>query len=523
MALFQSKCDHSNRFSKCHTIKDSIIKTKLRNLLLASAGIAPLALTALPVRAQTAPPSAPPAKKNVLFIVADDLNTDLGSYGHPMVQTPNIDRIAAMGTRFDRAYCQFPHCGPSRASLLSGLRPDTTGLYSNQSNVSQLYPQVVTLPRLFHQNGYYTARSGKIFHQGVGPPWLGVDGPDDKEAWDERLNPNWTARGREGKHINLNPGGHGGSALDTLESLGDDEDHPDGQTAKFIVQKLKDRALDKKPFFLAAGFYMPHVPLWAPSKYFAPYPLEKITLATNASRAGKPPAAFSQDPDFGLNTEQQKQAQRAYYASTSFMDAQVGKLMDELKRSGLDKNTLVVFWGDHGFHLGSQQMWGKQTLFEDSARAPLIIYDPSQKAPRAVVTSPVEFVDVYPTLIDLCDVPRPPQALAGLSLRPLLDDPATLFKNAAYTQVGRAATETSPEFMGRSVRTPRYRYTEWDGARQGVELYDYQTDPLETRNLAGDPASAPIIAQLQPMLRRILPVEATKIAPATKKTASNSE
>ncbi len=477
----------------------------LKTLVAGAALCAAPLLSTSAAQAQQTAPQTPALKKNVLFIVADDLNTHLGAYGHPLVQSPNIDRLAARGTRFDRAYTQSPHCGPSRASLLTGLRPDTTGFYGNDAKVAAAFPQIVTLPRLFHQNGYYTARSGKIFHQGVGPPWLGVDGPDDKEAWDERLNPNWTARGRGGKHLNLNPGHHGGSALDTLESAGDDEDHPDGQTAKFMVEKLRERARDKKPFFLAAGFYMPHVPLWAPAKYFAPYSVEKIQLPANTSLEGKPPAAFSEKPDFGLNLEQQKLATRAYYASTTFMDAQVGKVLDELERSGLAQNTIVVFWGDHGFHLGSHRMWNKRTLFEDSTRAPLIIFDPSQKARGAVVTTPVEFLDVYPTLVEVCDLPRPPQTLEGLSLRPLLDDPTTLFKDAAFSQIGRPASATGPEFMGRSVRIPRYRYTEWEAGRQGVELYDYQADPLETKNLASDPSRAPIVAQMQSLLHRVMP------------------
>lgn len=239
-------------------------------------------------------------------------------------------------------------------------------------------------------------------------------------------------------------------------------------------------------------------------------------LPTNRGREGAPVVAFNgQPPDLGMTPDEQKQATRAYYAATSFMDAQVGKVLDAPESSGLKDNTLVIFWGDHGFNLGQHGLWTKQNLFEDSARVPLIVYDPSQKARGGVVMSPVEFVDAYPTLVQACALPNPPQKLQGQSLRPLLDDPALPFKDAAYTQIVRYKGKGGPTFMGRSVRTARYRYNEWDEGREGVELYDEQNDAGETRNLAPDPAQAAVVAEMQRTLRRVMPPQAEVVAAAT--------
>ena len=455
-----------------------------------------------------APTSRTKKPMNVLFIAVDDLNTNLHTYGHPLVQTPNIDRLAARGTRFDRAYCQIPLCNPSRASLLTGQRPDTTKVYNLTVHPRTFLPYVVTLPQLFKNNGYFTARVGKIFHYNV-PDGIGTNGLDDPPSWNEVVNPIGRDKTEQFRVTNLTPTMKGlGAAMAFWAADGSDDEQTDGKGAlaaiKLLEQHTNAPAGDGRPFFLAVGFYRPHCPFVAPQKYFDKYPLDKITLAPRfeGERADKPGPAFSVSPDnYGLSETDQKRLRQAYYASITFMDAQVGRVLDAVKRLGCEDNTIIVLWGDHGYATGEHGQWQKQMLWEEVTRVPLLIVFPGQKAKNKGSAALVEFVDVYPTLADLCGL-TPPVELAGKSLRPLLDKPNQVFKQAAYTQIERGGGQGRPRFMGYSVRTNQFRYNEWDGGAKGVELYDEIADPREKTNLARDPKYAATVTVLQKLLRR---------------------
>lgn len=423
-------------------------------------------------------------KMNILFIVVDDLNNDLGGYGHPLVKSPNIDRLVQRGVRFDKAYCQYPQCSQSRVSLLTGLRPDSTQVFDLKTNFRDNIPTVTTLPEFFKDNGYFSARVGKIFHYGV-PGDIGTNGLDDPQSWDQVVNPLGRDRLEEDKIINLTPNRGLGSSLSWLEAEGTDDEQTDGMVANEAIRLMKENR--DKPFFIAAGFFRPHCPYIAPKKYFDMYPLESITLPEEPEEHFKniPQSALWTNPLYwGLNEQERKQAIRAYYASITFMDAQLGKLLEALDQLGLAENTVVVFWSDHGYLLTEHGQWMKQSLFEESARVPLIIAAPDAKGNGKISDGVVELVDLYPTLANLCGL-NPPDYLAGDNLMPLLDKPNRKWDNAAHTQVLR-----SPGYMGRSVRTGRWRYTEWDNGKRGAELYDHQKDPNEYNNLADDPKYA---------------------------------
>jgi uncharacterized sulfatase len=434
----------------------------------------------------------PPVRKlNVLFIVSDDLNSCLHCYGHPTVRSPHIDRLAARGVLFQRAYCQFPLCNPSRTSFLSGRRPDATGVFTNAMPPRTQLKDVVFLPEHFHQHGYFSARVGKIAHERF----------EDAVTWDvsemaevarpavlrrppgERANPG-IARGGEGQ---MQP-------LVWEATPNSDADEPDGRTARSIA-RLMERNRDK-PFFIAAGFHKPHLPFVAPKKYFDLYPPENVSLPQEPAdvRKSVPAIAFVNNPaDDRLTAAQRRQAIAAYYACVSFVDAQVGVLLDTLDRLHLWDDTVVVFFGDHGFHLGEHgNLWRKRTLFEESVRVPLIVAVPGKKA-GAVSPRLVEFVDLYPTLTELCGL-KTPDGLEGTSFAPLLDDPQRPWKKAAFTQVNRPGN-----VMGRTVRNERYRYTEW-GSEDRAELYDHDSDPHEYINLVRDSKHAAIVADMRRLL-----------------------
>ena len=453
--------------------------------------------TATIASAQEPAPPKPRVPKNVLLILTDDMNNSLGCYGDKLVQTPNIDRLAARGTRFDRAYCQYPLCNPSRASFLTGLRPDTTRVWENATHFRTNLPEVVTLPQLFRQNGYYVARVGKLYHYGV-PTQIGTNGLDDEPSWEEVYNPRGRDKDDEGKIFSLVPGQFGGT-LSWLAAEGTDEEQTDGLSAAQAI-KLLEKKRDR-PFFLAVGFFRPHTPYVAPQKWFDLYPAEKMPLAGGPATDRDDIPLLSlpvKTPHYGINEQLQREATQAYHASTSFMDAQVGKLLDALERLRLKERTLVVFHSDHGYHLGEHGLWQKQSLFEESARVPLIIAQHGQKQPGGVCREIVELVDVYPTIAELCGLAAPAN-LPGRSLKPQLDDATVNTKPVAITQVRRNVKGEGPVF-GYSARTKRYRYTEWDSGKQGMELYDHEHDPYEYTNLAPGKEHAVTVAQMKMLL-----------------------
>jgi uncharacterized sulfatase len=440
-------------------------------------------------RAQAAVPlNAKPL--NVVLIAVDDMNNDLGCYGHPLVKSPHIDKLAARGVRFDRAYCQYPLCNPSRVSMLSGLRPDVTRVMDLKTPPRTYLPDVVFLPQYFRRHGYYTAHVGKIFH--TGPEF------EDPPSWDREIretgkHPPAAAVVRSKKYdrpVSYN------MEWDVLSSS--DAETADGVVARQASAMLTELAADGKPFFVAVGFRRPHQPYAAPQAYFDRYPPDAIPpLNEPADHLQRiPTAAFTYPAGTpNLPDDERRQVLAAYYACISFVDAQIGLVMQALDANNLWRNTVVVFYSDHGYHLGEHGgMWHKMSLFEASARVPLIVVAPGAMARGGSCGQPVELVDVYPTLVELCGLP-PVEGLAGRSLRPLLDDPNARWKDAAYTQVLRG------DVVGRSVRTARWRYTEWDEGRKGKELYDYDADPHEHRNLADDPGSADVQSEMRKRLR----------------------
>lgn len=436
-------------------------------------------------------------KLNVLFIATDDMNCDLGCYGNPLVKTPNLDRLAARGTRFDRAYCQFPLCSPSRTSLLTGLRPDTTQVFDLKKHFRTVLPDVVTLPQLFRTNGYFAARVGKIYHYGV-PGDIGTSGLDDPASWDKVVNPRGRDKAEEGKLTNYTPQRGLGSSLSFLKADGADEEQTDGIGATEAIKLLE--AHQDQPFFIACGFYRPHCPYVSPKKYFERIPFEQVRLPEVSSdfplSVPKPSLASTTPwPWFGVTEMQARESKQAYWAAISFVDAQAGRLLDTLDRLKLADKTIVVFWSDNGYHVGELGLWMKQSLFENSARVPVIVAAPGQKTQGQGSARTVELLDLYPTLADLCGL-TPLHKLAGQSLRPLLDDPKAAWDKPAFTQVWRGS------FSGHSVRTERWRYTEWADGTRGVQLYDYRTDPDEKHNLAGDPQHAQTMAELKALVQK---------------------
>lgn len=451
------------------------------------------------------------AAPNILLIIADDLNTDIASYGHPQVETPNIDRLAASGVQFNRAYAQYPQCNQSRASILTGLYPDQTGVLSLHENFRDHLPDITTLPQHFKNNGYFTARVGKVFHQGV-PNDIGSDGMDDPHSWDEVVNPRGIDRELHDQIISIVPQERDqrkfGGTLSwfATESTAP---HTDQLGAAAAINLMARHHPDKtgKPFFLALGFYRPHTPYVAPREYFDRYPLGSIELNKNPpdERTNKPVAALADRPyQADMTNLQMQQAIQAYYASISFIDAQLGRVMDALGNLKLVDNTIVVFVSDHGYQLGRHGLWQKADLFEHSARVPLVIATPNQIQPGQQTNILVELVDVYPTLVALSNIARPEHALSGKDIHRSLEA-TTQGNNVAFTQAWSVAHRTRPErnkmkVMGYSIRTEQYRYTEWSEGREGAELYDYQSDPNENQNLAMLEAYQPLVNKMKTLL-----------------------
>jgi iduronate 2-sulfatase len=459
--------------------------------------------------------SANGARPNVLFMISDDLNNSLGCYGHPLVKTPNLDKLAARGVRFERSYCQFPLCGPSRNSLLTGLYPNSTGILANSQIFRQTIPSAISMPQAFRLDGYFAARIGKLYHYNV-PKSIGTNGHDDPGSWEVECNPAGCDRMEDEPNIfSLIPGSFGGT-LSWYASPGADEKQTDGLNARDAEWILERCAKDKdRPFFLALGFFRPHTPYVAPKSYFEKYPAAEMPVVTGVEEDQRdlPKHAlgsYKKEQD-NLTDDLRRQAVQAYFASISFMDAQVGRVLDSLDRLGLAENTIVVFTSDHGYHLGEHGLWQKQSLFEESARVPLIIAAPGVAKAGGVAQAPVGLIDVFPTLADLCGV-KAPANLQGQSLAPMLKDPAAKGRGWALSQVVRgggfnrmgaspAVGDKGKRVFGYALRTERWRYTEWDEGREGRELYDHEKDPKELTNLADLPAHAQTVAELSAKIR----------------------
>ena len=443
-----------------------------RRSLLTTLATAPLVRAAKP-------------RPNVLFVVSDDMNTHLGCHGAP-VKSPHIDALAHSGVRFERAYCQYSLCNPSRTSLLTSRRPPRTGVFENTTWFRKKMPDVVTLPRYFKDNGYITAQTGKIFHEGLGDKdaWTFGGMPPTQQAQQQKSAPD-----RAKNQAGMNRYG----PVDRADE--DDSDYKSASRGIDLLEKLKG---GEQPFFLAVGFHHPHAPLLAPKKYFDLYDASKIKLPVDFLPA--PPNGPGYRPNYDLfprtqvTEEQARNAIAAYYACISFVDVQIGRLMQAVDRLRLRDNTIVVFWGDNGWHLGEKGMWAKTTLFEPGAHIPLMFAGPGISAVGKPSPRTVEFLDIYPTLVDLCGLPARSD-LEGKSLAPLLRNPTAPWDKPAYTYLHHG------DFLAGSVRTERYRYTEWDADGKIAELYDYESDPSEMHNLARDPKQQQNVATMKRLLK----------------------
>jgi len=438
---------------------------------------------------------------NVLFIISDDLTaTALSSYGNEVCQTPHIDKLASEGVRYTKAYCQYPVCGPSRASFMSGYYPHATTTFGYVSGRENIGDERSTWSQLFKENGYFTARVSKIFHMGV-PIDIekGSDGKDDPASWNEKYNSQaleWQAEG-EAELVQGNPDGKierkGGNVMTIVKADGDEMVHSDGITAKKACELI--RAHKNEKFFLAVGMVRPHVPFVAPKSYFDPYPFAKIILPEKVEND------WDDIPARGINyvtsvngkmsIGQQQKAVAAYYASVSFMDAQVGKVLKTLKEEGLEDNTIVIFTSDHGFHLGEHDFWMKVSLHEESARVPLIIKVPGKNP--AVCNSFVELIDMYPTVAEMAGI-KYSEHIQGKSLVQTFDNPNHEVRDMAFcvSQGGRS-------FL---LRTKKWAYIQYDeDAKSGMELFDMENDPKQYSNLANNPAYADVVDDFQQKLK----------------------
>jgi arylsulfatase A-like enzyme len=436
--------------------------------------------------------SAADGKLNVLFIAVDDLRPELGCYGNTLVQTPHIDSLAAAGVRFERAYCQFPLCNPSRTSLLTGRHPNTTGVFENSTYFRTAHPDWVSLPQFFKNNGYVAARTGKIFHGGI----------DDTEAW----TTGGEARVDQKTRKKQNP-----ANSDRIVKLdGDGQSHGDYRTATRAVELLEEFAREgeapARPFFLAVGFTKPHSPPTAPAKLFELYDPAKIPLPPDFASIPTVPPGFPEasvtkrSGDLFIGREaspaEAREVIRAYHASLTFADTQIGRVLAALDRLKLRDKTVIVFFGDHGYHLGEKGKWSKHgSVFEVAARVPMIVCAPGGSAGKSSPRT-VQLLDIYPTLAELCGL-TPPAGLEGHSLVPLVKDPQAAWSHPAYTVCNNAGAR------GQSVRTERWRYSEWNGGAAGAVLFDEQADPHEMKNLADDPAHKEVVAEMKGLLAKL--------------------
>lgn len=499
-------------------------------------------------------------KPNVLFIAIDDLKPILGCYGDKLVKTPNIDRLAKMGTVFLNNQCQQAVCGPTRASLMTGMRPDVTKIWDLKTKMRDMNPNILTIPQYFISQGYTTFGIGKIYHPSCvdkqndklswSIPYMVADPSDyannlgapayknyQSDAMKQRLASETKKDDEADKGDNKEKGGKKvkkekkeddgenveGSRGPAVECLDlPDDAYDDGVNALLAKKQIIKLSAAKTPFFMAVGFHKPHLPFVAPKKYWDMYKREEMPLASFQQHAANEVFVtyessgelrnYSDIPEFcsfkksdlraGLKPEKQKELVQGYYAAVSYVDAQVGILLNTLDSLGTLKNTVIVLWGDHGWHLGDHDMWGKHTNFEQATRSPLILVGPGLKSGKS--SSPTEHIDIFPTLCNLAGVPIPEQ-LDGKSLKPIMLDNKAKVKEFAMSQYPRKMKKdditkfgfANGKLMGYSLRNDRYRYTMWmndynskepfDAKKVfAIELYDYVKDPLETINVANE-------------------------------------
>ena len=454
-------------------------------------------------------------KMNVLFIAVDDLRPQLGCYGQTQIRSPHIDRLASEGILFERAYCQQAVCAPSRASLLTGLRPDTTGIYDLQHPVRETLPDVLTLPEYYRRHGYTALSLGKIYHHRE---------DDNGKGWSEDAwwpEGNWTGRGylsKDGKALAAADAEGRGPAFEAAEVA--DGEYPDGKIAEEAVARLRAFKNDGAPFFLAVGFIKPHLPFNAPQKYWDLYPPDTIRIPDRKAWPDRMPS-FAGTGIWEISGYKgvpkklpfpdgyARELVRGYYACVSYTDALIGKVLDELDRLGLRDSTVIVLWGDHGWKLGDYGHWCKHTNFEIDTHVPLILSAPRVATAGERTGALVEFVDIYPTLAELCGLPIPGHC-EGTSMVPLLRDPSTPWKRAAFSQYPRGKR------MGYSIRSGKWRYTEWLNRASGKvvarELYDHTDGPVADRNLARDAEHADTVKALSELLAKGKGWKAARVA-----------
>ncbi len=443
---------------------------------------------------------------NVLFIAADDLRNDLGCYGHPLVKTPNLDRLAERGLVFDQAYCQQAVCNPSRASILTGRRPDSLRIWDLPTHFRDTTPDAVTLPQHFKNNGYFTQNVGKIFHN-----WIHeVQG--DPDSWSVPAVMHFANHNADTPQVVGETPPNLASDLKCFCHDVPDDAYFDGRIATLAVEALEQRKAKAEPFFLAVGFWKPHSPFNAPKKYWDMYRREDVPMPENPDWPQDAPRIAwhdsreilgAGDKARQLTPEAIREMRHGYLANISYLDAQIGKVLDALDRLQLTGSTIIVFWSDHGYHLGEQTLFAKTSNFELDARVPLIIAAPGMKTAGRKTQALAELTDMYPTLAELCALPKPADT-DGVSLAPVLADASVNTREAALTQHPRPAyydrePSRTPTHMGYSVRSATHRYTEWRDWKTGEttarELYDHTTDPNETRNLADHPGQKAVVAK----------------------------
>jgi iduronate 2-sulfatase len=527
------------------------MKLKIKRLLLGALALVATGFSVLAANTTS-------QKPNVLFLVIDDLRPELGCYGKDYIKSPNIDGLAKAGMVFNRAYCQQAVCSPSRTVVMTGVRPDTSKVWDLVTSFRVALPDVVTLGQQFKTNGYFVQGMGKIYHGGLNDPatwsvpWVDPKAPvyaiqadadlvgKNIEPVDEDLADNkgtspgsyslpktnsassdTASSGKKAKKKGKKAkgGGDEGGKANSRGPIYECADVPDnyfedGKTADLAVKTLDEISKKDQPFFLAVGFRKPHLPWVAPKKYWDLYDPAKIDLAPNQflpvdapdyavlPNDGEVRAYKGVPPSGPIPPEIQHKLKQAYFAGVSYSDAQVGKVLAELDRLGLQKNTIIILWGDHGWKLGEHMAWGKHSNVENDVNAPLILSVPGMKNAGTHSDALVEFVDMYPTLCDLAGIPLPGH-LEGTSFKPLLDEPNRPWKTAAFSQYPRPASHTSGNgsLMGYTMRTDRYRFTVWVDRNDhtkvdATELYDHQTDPQENYNLAKKPENAELVAQL---------------------------